>query len=102
MVFYDFSFCEIGENFPFYPFIISQFFAATNMAPCQLLPGAWRIPKGVEILSKTLNIDFSIDDLYFTYQIKPFGKGHFTLGTNEDHDGLVEKFGRVGLQDIFS
>lgn len=32
-----------------------------------------------------------MDDLAYTYQIRPFGKGSFTLGTRKGCNELIEK-----------
>lgn len=43
---------------------------------------------------------FSVDDLAFTYQIKTFGEGRFTLKTNEGKDALIEKFETESRQGL--
>lgn len=90
VIFFDYPFAKLGQNFPLFTFY-SLVFCWTDMAPCQLLPRAWRVLTSVETLSKNLNIDFIVDDLAFTYQIEPFGKGRFMLKTNEGRDAVVEK-----------
>ena len=60
---------KIGLRFPILP-LARQLLKYFDIALSQLMPNGWRILLALEILIERRNLNFSFENLFYTYQLK--------------------------------
>ncbi|CAH9133902.1 unnamed protein product, partial [Cuscuta epithymum] len=86
--FYQYPFEKLGVRFPFSE-LVKGFIARAQISPCQIMPQAWRLLRSLEYLIEKHNLQYSAEDLSFTYDLRTSGRGRFTLVTKAGADPII-------------
>ena len=85
--FHEYPF-KIGHVLPFGP-LTRSFLETFKLAPCQVMPSAWRILLWCETVSAKHEIPFSLADLMFAYEIHQAGSTRFSLKSQPGMEPLI-------------
>ena len=74
-----------------FPKLFREFFAHFGISLSQLLPNVWRTLLALLVLVKSLDMEFELADLLFSYFLKEhdLDKGWYTLYRRKGHDHLI-------------